>query len=72
MLSVAQACIKLEKSSPDGPQTNTALLSLAERCRVLYEAMDFRSVYANLLSGWLKAPNVEKILGGKYEGLNVV
>lgn len=38
----------------------------------LNHTVDFRSVYANVLSGWLKAPGVEKILGGKYEGLNVV
>lgn len=38
----------------------------------LNHTVDFRSVYANLLSGWLKAPGVEKILGGKYEGMNVV
>ncbi len=38
----------------------------------LNHTVDFRSVYANLLSGWLKAPGVEKILGGKYEGVNVV
>ncbi len=38
----------------------------------LNHTVDFRSVYANLLTGWLKAPGVEKILGGKYEGLNIV
>ena len=38
----------------------------------LNHTVDFRSVYANLLSGWLKAPNVEKILGGKYEGIGLV
>ena len=38
----------------------------------LNHTVDFRSVYANLLSAWLKAPNVEKILGGKYEGIGLV
>ena len=38
----------------------------------LNHTVDFRSVYANLLSAWLKAPNVEKILGGKYEGVGLV
>jgi len=38
----------------------------------LSHTVDFRSVYANLLTGWLKAPGVEKILGGKYEGVNLV
>ncbi len=38
----------------------------------LNHTVDFRSVYANLLTGWLKAPGVEKILGGKYEGLNLI
>lgn len=38
----------------------------------LVHTIDFRKVYADLLTGWLKAPNVEKILGGKYEGIGLV
>jgi uncharacterized protein (DUF1501 family) len=38
----------------------------------LVHTVDFRSVYADVLSGWLKAQGVEKILGGKYEGVGVV
>lgn len=38
----------------------------------LNHTVDFRSVYANVLTNWLKAPGVEKILGGKYEGMNLI
>jgi len=38
----------------------------------LIHTVDFRNVYADLLGGWLKAPGVESILGGKYEGIGLV
>ncbi|MEP3213093.1 MAG: DUF1501 domain-containing protein [Luteolibacter sp.] len=38
----------------------------------LVHSVDFRSVYADLLGGWLKAPGIERILQGKYEGLGLV
>jgi len=38
----------------------------------LNHTVDFRKVYADLLGGWLKAPGVERILGGKYEGIGMV
>ncbi len=38
----------------------------------LAHSVDFRKVYADLLGGWLKAPGVERILGGKYEGIGMV
>lgn len=38
----------------------------------LAHTVDFRSVYADLLGGWLKAPNVGKILGGDYKGIGMV
>lgn len=38
----------------------------------LVHTVDFRSVYADVLSGWLKAPGVERILQGKYKGLGLV
>lgn len=38
----------------------------------LKHTIDFRSVYADVLGGWLKAPGVERILQGKYEGLGLV
>lgn len=38
----------------------------------LVHTVDFRKVYADLLGGWLKAPGVERILGGRYEGIGLV
>jgi uncharacterized protein (DUF1501 family) len=37
----------------------------------LNHTVDFRSVYADLLGGWLKAPNIGKILGGEYKGIGM-
>ncbi|MFZ3139721.1 GH36-type glycosyl hydrolase domain-containing protein [Polaromonas sp.] len=49
LLAVAQACIRLaqqsEHDSADGGQECPALRSLAERCRSLYTAMDFKGLY---------------------------
>jgi len=38
----------------------------------LNHTVDFRNVYADLLGGWLKAPNIGKILGGDYKGIGMV
>lgn len=38
----------------------------------LVHTVDFRSVYANLLGDWLKAPGVEKILRGSYKGIGLI
>ncbi len=38
----------------------------------LKHTVDFRNVYADLLGGWLKAPNLGKILGGDYKGIGMV
>eukprot|EP00903_Cladosiphon_okamuranus_P003904 g3902.t1 len=38
----------------------------------LVHTVDFRRVYADVLGGWLKAPGVERILGGKYQGLGMI
>lgn len=38
----------------------------------LVHTVDFRSVYADVLGGWLKAPGIERILQGKYKGLGLV
>lgn len=38
----------------------------------LVHTVDFRKVYADVLGGWLKAPGIERILQGKYEGLGLV
>lgn len=38
----------------------------------LEHTVDFRKVYADLLNGWLRAPGVERILGGKYDGIGLV
>jgi len=38
----------------------------------LSHTVDFRSVYADLLGGWLKAPNIGKILGGDYRGIGMM
>ncbi len=45
LLAVAQACIQLAHAGADGPAAQTALLRLAERCRRLYDAMDFSGLY---------------------------
>jgi uncharacterized protein (DUF1501 family) len=38
----------------------------------LKHTVDFRNVYADLLGGWLKAPNIGKILGGDYKGIGMI
>ncbi|QTN31488.1 DUF1501 domain-containing protein [Akkermansiaceae bacterium] len=38
----------------------------------LKHTVDFRSVYADLLGAWLKAPNIGKILGGDFRGIGMV
>lgn len=38
----------------------------------LKHSVDFRSVYADMLGAWLKAPNVGKILGGDFRGIGMV
>jgi uncharacterized protein (DUF1501 family) len=38
----------------------------------LNHTVDFRNVYADLLGGWLKAPNISKILGGDYKGIGMI
>ncbi len=38
----------------------------------LAHTVDFRSVYADLLGGWLKAPGIGKILGGDFKGIGMV
>ncbi len=38
----------------------------------LAHTIDFRSVYADVLSGWLNAPNVSKIVGGDYQPLGMI
>lgn len=38
----------------------------------LEHTVDFRSVYADLLGSWLKAPNIAKILGGDYKGIGMI
>ena len=38
----------------------------------LNHTVDFRNVYADLLGGWLKAPNIGKILGGDYKGIGMI
>ena len=38
----------------------------------LGHTVDFRSVYADVLGGWLKAPNIGKILGGDYKGIGMI
>lgn len=38
----------------------------------LGHTVDFRSVYADLLGSWLKAPNIGKILGGDYKGIGMI
>lgn len=38
----------------------------------LAHTVDFRRVYADMLGGWLKAPNMGKILGGEYRGIGIV
>jgi uncharacterized protein (DUF1501 family) len=38
----------------------------------LNHSVDFRNVYADLLGGWLKAPNIGKILGGDYRGIGML
>ncbi|ABM38392.1 GH36-type glycosyl hydrolase domain-containing protein [Polaromonas naphthalenivorans] len=45
LLAVAQGCIKLAQDDAHGSEDRPALLSLAERCRSLYRAMDFRGLY---------------------------
>ncbi|MEP6587628.1 MAG: glucoamylase family protein [Polaromonas sp.] len=45
LLAVAQACTQLAQGGADGPSAQAALLRLAERCRSLYEAMDFKGLY---------------------------
>ncbi len=45
LVTVAQACISLAESGADGPEKQATLLRLAERCRALYAAMDFRGLY---------------------------
>jgi uncharacterized protein (DUF1501 family) len=34
--------------------------------------VDFRSVYGNVLSDWLKAPSIKPILGADYPGLGLI
>jgi uncharacterized protein (DUF1501 family) len=38
----------------------------------LEHTVDFRNVYSDLLGGWLKAPNIGKILGGDYKGIGMM
>ncbi|MFK7851728.1 MAG: DUF1501 domain-containing protein [Akkermansiaceae bacterium] len=38
----------------------------------LVHTVDFRSVYADMLNGWLKAPGTQRILGGKFDGIGLV
>lgn len=38
----------------------------------LAHTVDFREVYADLLGGWLKAPNIGKILGGDYRRIGMM
>ena len=45
LLAVAQGCTSLAHEGADGPAAQTALLRLAERCRALYNAMDFSGLY---------------------------
>ena len=45
LLTVAQACGQLAHKGTDGPQAQAALSRLAERCRLLYDAMDFKGLY---------------------------
>ena len=45
LLTVAQACGKLARQGVEGPLAQAGLTRLAERCRRLYDAMDFRGLY---------------------------
>jgi len=48
LLAVAQACLHLQRVVPDtlnAQATRGELLGLAERCRALYDAMDFKGLY---------------------------
>ena len=45
LLTVAQFCGQLAQQGVDSPLAHSALARLAERCRALYQAMDFRGLY---------------------------
>jgi cyclic beta-1,2-glucan synthetase len=45
LLTVAQACRALAREGADGSAAQSALLAIADRCRELAMAMDFRCVY---------------------------
>lgn len=38
----------------------------------LSHTVDFRSVYADVLEGWLRAPNIGKILGGDFKRVGMI